>query len=214
VHLEAVYNSRYVAQFINPADTLIFQSFRDPDQLLAFDENGANEYLKGITPTYYGRLHLHTIDYLKLSKNFQLIPTFSAGLILSEDSVKTTFIEKNVGGFQQVRVDDTKFLGLNYGEMSLENFGVVGLMLQNVVLNNFFISYGANVLAYHEHVPLFEFDKIDFSNMLNEQVILGYGGEITYKSLIGPISLGVTSNTKDGYVRVYFALGYSFNVSD
>ncbi len=212
--LNGYYNNYYKVKFINSEDSLPFIFRKDPDAPVYFSENSANEYLNSVTPGLYGTAYVRSTDFIQVNKKLQVIPVFAAGLILGSDSVNTLFNDFVVGGHQQVKMTDTKFIGLNYAERFLENFAIGGLFLQNVILKNFYLQYGANVLFYHDYVPIDQPSDFDLNKVWNEQTILGYGGELTYKSFIGPISLGVTGNTNDGYVRFYFALGYSFNYSD
>ena len=99
-------------------------------------------------------------------------------------------------------------------ELEPDNYGIAGLFLQHVILRNFYLQYGANLLGYYDHVPLSDLKQFDVDRLVNDQLLLGYGGKLTYKSFIGPISVGVHNNTLDGYVRYYFALGFSFNYQD
>ena len=214
VLLDAYYKSDYNAKYVDENDTLYFDFSKDPNSPAYFSESQANDYLDNVTPELYGSVYLRSIDYLNISDNFQMIPVFTLGLIGSIDSVNTLFNEFKVGGQQMVKISDTKFAGLHYAEKFLENFATGGFFLQNVILKNFFLKYGANVLIYHDYIPLNDLNEFDADKMLNEQTFLGYGGEITYKSFIGPISFGMSSNTDDGYVRYYVSLGYSFNYSD
>jgi len=135
-------------------------------------------------------------------------------LIGSIDSASTLFNDFIVGGHQQVKFTDTKFMGLHYAEKFLENFATGGLFFQNVLFNNFYLQYGGNALIYVDHIPLGDFVKPGLENTLDFHSMVGYGLEITYKSFIGPISYGMSSNTDDGYVRFYLSIGYSFNYSD
>ena len=203
------YNVRYSDAF----DSLVFTNMDDLFDQVYLTENEANERLKLNTPEYYGTFYVRALKFIHLSDQFQLNPFISGGLILANDSVNMIFDRFNIGGNQQVKITDTRVLGLNYAEYRLENFALAGFMFQNVY-KNFYLKYGANYLVYHEYVPITEPQNVDFENMIKNQSVLGYGVELTYKSFIGPITLGASSNVDDGYLRLYFALGYSFNYSD
>lgn len=209
----AYVHNEYKVRYADAIDSIIFNYNNDLDEQLYLTENEANERLKLNTPEYYGTFYLRALKFIHLNDYFQLNPFLTAGLTIANDSVNTIFDRFHVGGNQQVKITDTRVLGLNYAEYRLENFALAGLMIQNVY-KNFYLKYGANYLVYHDYVPVSEPQNVDFENMINNQSVLGYGVELTYKSFIGPITLGASSNIDDGYLRLYFALGYSFNYSD
>ena len=44
--------------------------------------------------------------------------------------------------------------------------------------------------------------------------MFGFGAEATLKSFLGPISAGISRNSRDGYFRYYLSIGFSFNYTD
>lgn len=166
-----------------------------------------------LTPNYYGMAQFGFTRFYKLSDNFQVVPEVSVGVTLSVDSTGL-FEGYKIGGHQRVRQSDIRFFGLNYAEYNYENFADIGLFFQNIILKNIYLKYGANFLLPYEYVPLDNLDEFSFNTMIDKNSVLGYGAELTYKSFLGPISLGASRNTRDSYFRYYFAVGFSFNYSD
>jgi len=119
-----------------------------------------------------------------------------------------------MGGNQRVKYTDKRFVGLNYAEVDYSNYALIGLFLQNVLFHKLYLKYGANFLLPYDHIPINQLDQFDFNKLIDENSILGYGIELTYKSFLGPISLGASRNSRDSYFRYYFAVGFSFNYSD
>jgi len=148
-----------------------------------------------------------------LHKRFQIVPFLSAGATLATDSV-ALFQNYRIGGNQRVKYLDKRFIGLNYSEVDYENFALLGLFFQNVLFKSLYVKYGANLLLPYEHVPLNDLDRFSFDTLIDDNSMIGYGLELTYKSFLGPLSLGVSRNSRDSHFRYYFAIGFSFNYSD
>jgi len=83
-----------------------------------------------------------------------------------------------------------------------------------VLFGNLYLNYGGNLLLHHQHVPIDNINSFDFKEFFNENSVIGYGVQLTYKSPIGPVSGGISRNTRDSYFRYYLAIGFSFNYSD
>jgi NTE family protein len=166
-----------------------------------------------LTPDVYGVLHGNYRKFVKIGNSLQFVPLVSFGLTLSAAD-NAIFYTLKLGGFQQVKISDKPFIGLNYGEQDYENFLNTGLLFQNIILKSLYLKYGANFLLPYEHVPINDLGQFNSSTLFNENSMLGYGAEITYKSFLGPVSLGISRNTRDSYFRFYFAVGFSFNHMD
>ena len=167
-----------------------------------------------LTPDFFATIQFHYSRLIPLAKNFQLHPLISVGATFSTEDQNSIFNNFIVGGLQRVDFDDITFLGLNYREITAPNVGVLGVQFQNILFKNFFLRYGVNGLLFHEHVPLNQLEKFDFPDMVENNSIIGYGINIRYKSLIGPITFGLSYNNRDPNPRYYFAVGFSFNYSD
>ena len=172
-----------------------------------------NLIVKPATPGIYGMVQLDFTRYYNINKKFQIVPKLGAGFTLAIDS-SAIFQSYRIGGNQRIRYDDTRFLGLNYAELNPENYALGGLFLQHVLFSNIYLQYGANVLVPYEYVSLDNLESISGEKLFKDNTVLGYGAEVTYKSFVGPISFGISRNSRDSYFRYYFAVGFSFNYSD
>ena len=113
-----------------------------------------------------------------------------------------------------VTIFDTQMLGLNYSELVKPNFGKISVILQNVILKNIYLRYGAQLLSYYPYIPIDNLSLFSFNDMVNNYSLIGYGFQIRYKSIIGPISFGMSGNTSDKYIRYYLQIGFSMNFND
>jgi len=176
-----------------------------------FTEQEFNDYLVSpLIPDVYGKFMFNYCEYIQIKPNFQIIPSASAGFIMSSVD-EGLFDNFKIGGSQMVNVDDVPFFGLNYSEIEDENFLLGGFYLQNIFFRNIFLKYGINYMLHHQYFPINDLSQI---NMQNENSLFGYGVKLTYKSLLGPVSFGMSSNTKDNVLRWYIGIGYSFNYKD
>lgn len=208
------FNNRYYMNYQNSDDTLYFDNtsyFDVTENSRGFTEPQFNDIIvTPLTPKSYGKLQLKYQEYIKMKPKFQLIPQASIGLTVSTVDFGL-FDNFKIGGSQMVHCDDVPLYGLNYSELGAENFIVGGLSFQNVLFRNIFLKYGANFLLHHQYVPIDNLDRISFGN---ENALFGYGMKVTYKSLLGPVSVGLSSNTKDNYLRWYVGMGFSLNYKD
>lgn len=187
----------------------------DVDSINGITEQEANDLIiDPVTPDIYATAMFKYYQFFSVTPKFQIVPVVSAGVTISLDSTGTIFNDFRIGGSQQVKITDIRFMGLNFAEVQNQNFLIGGLYLQNVLFGNLYLKYGANILFQHEHVPLNDLDEFDFNDFFVENSILGYGAKLTYKSPIGPLSGGISRNSKDGEFRFYLAVGFSFNYSD
>ena len=200
---ETFLKSKYNAKFENGIDTIFGLTEQEINDLV----------LKPLTPDFYGRIQVRYYEVIPIAPEFQIIPLISAGATLSLDS-SVMFDDYRIGGNQLVKITDNRFIGLNFAEIRDQNFLKAGLFLQNVLFGNLFLKYGANLLLHHQHVALDNINSFDFKEFFNENSVLGYGVQLTYKSPLGPISGGISRNTRDSYFRYYLGIGFSFNYSD
>ena len=113
-----------------------------------------------------------------------------------------------------VNIFDTRAIGLNYAELVQPNFLKLGLVFQNVLWKNLYVQYGVDLLSYYPYVPIDQLSLYNFNDMINKYSMIGYGFQLRYKSIIGPISFGMSSNSRDYTIRYYFQLGFSMNYND
>ena len=110
-----------------------------------------------------------------------------------------------------VRFIDNRFWGLNYAEIAAQNFGKLGMELQVIPMKKLFLRGGINWLGYSDQIPIEEvFGKDTFT----QNTLLGYGADISYQSILGPITLGLGSNSADKKLRTYLSIGFSLNYQD
>lgn len=167
-----------------------------------------------LTPEGYGKVYFNYNTFIHFFDDFQMVPGVAFGSILSSGSTDNLFSNFNVGGSQMVNVFDTQMRGLNYAELVQPNILKFNLNFQNVLWKNLFVQYGANFLAYYTHIPLDDLQVYSFDKMMDDYSMIGYGFEIRYRSIIGPISFGMSGNTRDSYARYYIQLGFSMNYND
>ncbi|OQX81711.1 MAG: hypothetical protein B6D61_00355 [Bacteroidetes bacterium 4484_249] len=201
---ETFLKSKYDAKFENDIDTLNG----------GLTEQEINDLiLKPLTPNIYGKIQVRYYEVIPIAPKFQIIPGISAGVTLSLDSA-ASFDDYRIGGNQLVKITDNRFMGLNFAEVRDQNFLKAGLFFQNVLFGNLFLKYGANLLLHHQYVALDRIDSFNFKEFFDENSVFGYGAQLTYKSPLGPISGGISRNTRDSYFRYYLAIGFSFNYTD
>lgn len=175
---------------------------------------GIDSLVTELTPEYYGQVYFSHRAFYHFLNQFQMIAGISFGATISTEGANTIFNEFNIGGNQMVNIFDTQMLGLHYAELVEPNFMKLSLLLQNVIMKNIFIIYGPQLLAYYPYVPIDNLDLYNFEDMIDNYTMIGYGFQIRYKSVIGPISFGMSGNTRDNYIRYYFQLGFSMNYTD
>lgn len=209
------FDSDYSIRYEKGVDTVYIPiDIEDGTIDLPITESQFNEIIVDpLIPNVYGTLQMNYSHFIPLSSNFQVIPAVHAGLTLATDSAGL-FNTFRIGGYQRVRYTDVPLLGLNYSEVDYPNFALVGLHFQNVLFKNLFFRYGGDLLLPYTYIPLDQLSDFDLDILLNENSIFGYGIEATMKTFIGPISLGISKNTRDRYFRYYFSVGFSFNYSD
>ncbi len=171
-----------------------------------------DEFVKEITPNPYLTVLGRYTKLFPLGIKWQFIPEIAGALVISSEGEEKIFNQNFVGGYQNIRFTDARFRGLNYAEVQTSNYLKVGADFQFIPFNKIYVRAGANVLGYSEHLPLD--DPNFFNQVLQEGHYLGYGADISYQSILGPISAGLGSNSKDQKLRAYFSLGFSFNYSD
>jgi NTE family protein len=101
---------------------------------------------------------------------------------------------------------------LNYAEVQTPNFIKVGADFQFIPIKKIYLRGGANVLGYSRQYPINETDFPD--NIFRDETYFGYGADVSYNSILGPITVGISSNSSDKKLRTYFSIGLSFNYSD
>lgn len=165
-----------------------------------------------LVPNSHATLTGRYSKFLPFSPKLQFKPSGAFGLTLSNDDGGKSYREFFVGGYQIIRFIDTNFWGLNYGEVQTPNFAKVGADLQFIPFKKLYLRAGANYLGFSDHIPLKE--VLNDGEFLNQETYLGFGADVSYNSLLGPITLGMGTNTSDKKLRSYVSIGLSFNYAD
>ena len=212
LYAKYIYNNKYKVSFAEGVDSIRFDIDETPIYITPpeFDEI-VDEFL---TPTGYGQVYFMHRAIYHLSNKFQLLPAIALGTTISTGDLSNVFNEFNIGGNQMVNVFDTRATGLNYAEIVQPNFLKLALKFQNVSWKNLYFQYGVDLLAYYPYVPIDQLSLYNFNDMIDKYSLIGYGFQLRYKSIIGPISFGMSSNSRDSSIRYYFQIGFSMNYND
>ncbi|WP_230981263.1 patatin-like phospholipase family protein [Echinicola salinicaeni] len=208
--LETKFNlyNHYKIKLDNGIDTLTLDLDGEP---IKIPKELLDQVIDDITPSSYLSLYFSHIRYSALHPKFQLISNIATGITISDESRQKSFNEFQVGGFQKVEFNDTRAWGYNYAEVDSPNFFTLGVSPQYTPVKNLYIRTGLSIIGLHQHIPINEM-KID--SIFHEEFLFGYGIDASLNSFLGPITVGISSNTNDDKLRAYFSLGYSFNYSD
>jgi len=179
---------------------------------LPVSEEFFESYINGLAPNSYLSVYAKYSKFVRFGSKFQFHPDVAMALTLSSDGSSKMFTDYFVGGYQNIRFNDTQFWGLNYGEIRSPNFIKLGAEFQYIPFNKIYVRAGANILGYSEQIPFSDPDL--FKKIYQSDRYLGYGLDISYQSILGPISVGIGGNDRDKMLRSYFAMGFSFNYSD
>ncbi|WP_229239615.1 patatin-like phospholipase family protein [Echinicola soli] len=204
--------SKYRVKLKNGVDTLTFDAGNGDIYKVPKDEFA--ETLDEVTPNGFMTLYFNYLKYFPFNERFQLMPTVAFGLTLSDQKGGHTFSEFSLGGYQRVEMNDTQAWGLNYRELIADNFMKLGFNVQFVPSGNLFFRAGTNLIGHNFHTPISDIDEFDIDGFFTDRLIWGYGIDVTLDSFLGPITGGLSSNTKDGVIRPYLSIGFSFNYSD
>jgi NTE family protein len=210
-----VFKAAYSATPKQGVDTIYIKvNFNNEVLRIPVSKEELPQLVNELEPSFFTQFYANFKTFKTFSPSFQMIPNFAAGLVISDQSAGKSYDEFGIGGVQRINLLNTRVYGLNYNELYKPNFGLVGLTFQNVLWKNLFIQYGASALAYYDYVPINDLASIDWQSLFDNNTMIGYGFVVRYKSIIGPISAGVSRNTQDPYFRYYFQIGYSFGYSD
>lgn len=206
--------SNYYMQFSDGVDYIDFPiNGSDTNNLIPISQDDLNElWLKPLTPETYGLLQFGYKEYFQVLNNFQIYPAFDLGLTFAKD--EAFYQDFRLGGTQRLRSSDVTFMGLNFAEKNYSNFLLGGIYFQNIFWNSVYLNYGVNMLLPYDFVSIDNLESFDFEKMIEDYSMIGYGSRITYKSFFGPITGGLSWNSRDAHLRYYLSIGLSFNYSD
>lgn len=120
-----------------------------------------------------------------------------------EDTVPYLFLNQkyNIGGSEyNYDLLNPEFNGLRQKELPMTSVAKAGLSLQYRIMKRLYLT------------PSFSYGKIsdEFSPFNSSYEMFGYGLNLGYESLIGPISINVSRNNQLDFSRIYFSIGFKF----
>ena len=185
--------------------------------LLQSEDEGLQEFIdevvKDLSPGFYSQVFVQAHSFRQLGEKTQIQPFGALGFTLASADTGLFIRPFLMGGYQRRFIEDIRAYGLNYAEINEFNVGLLGVQLQHVVKDNIFIRAGGNAYSYYPFLAISKFNNFNWDDF-EQNLGLGYGMELRIRTRLGPISGGLSTNTNDGYLRYYFALGFSFNYSD
>jgi|GEM_PF-76865 len=192
-------------------------SFNVDDSKVSLPVENFKRLISELVPNPHATLTGRYSKFLLFTSKFQVRPNGAFGLTLSNEvedefSLPKSYREFYVGGYQIIRFIDSNFWGLNYGEVLTPNFAKIGADLQFIPIKKLYVRAGANFLGFSDHIPIR--DMLSDREFLNQETYLGFGADVSYNSLLGPITLGMGTNTTDKKLRTYVSIGLSFNYAD
>ena len=140
---------------------------------------------------YYGSLYSGKYSH-SIGKNLAFNFGIAAGTI-NGDSIPLNKFIKLGGGIDNIDKREFNFTGYNYQEKIVDKFLLFKLGVQYELYNNLYLTGNFNVGT---------FDEVRNSNIkMWDDYIRGYEIGLGYDSLIGPITLGISTNSdKKNYI--------------
>jgi NTE family protein len=193
------------------------------DLLYPFEGSQVNMYINGIynpikdlkfltdtietetTLQSFGKLYLDFENYKPLGTNISLNSGLSLGFSTNEFIASDYFW---VGGLKDnLRRNQIPFIGYRPGEVVASNFAHVKLGLIYRLNRNLRMEILGNTLVPSDS---FEALKEYILDLKGENFHFGYGGGLTYKTPLGPVSAFLAGNNKDSRLRFYINMGFTF----
>ncbi len=173
-----------------------------------------NDLIQELSPQSYLDLLWSYRSYQYLNEHWQLVPYGGLGLSLGDAQRNSVVQGFRLGGMQRVFRRDIRVLGLQLAEEIVPNFALAGLQAQ-YLWQDLFLRFGANILATNSFLGFSDWEPFLFQGQDDDfEFLLGMGVEATYRTFIGPISAGISTNQRDWQPRYYVGIGFSFNYSD
>ncbi|MBN1158832.1 MAG: patatin-like phospholipase family protein [Bacteroidales bacterium] len=153
----------------------------------------------------FGKLQFDFENYRALRKKLIFNTGLSFGL--SDDEILTSDYFFVGGHKNNLRRNHISFAGYDLGEFVASNFIKAKFGINYRLFNNFQFELLFNALMgsdrFEDLIQSFLSFDMKFLN-------LGYGGGITYNTPLGPVNLFMAGNNKDGKIRWYFNMGFTF----
>ncbi|MEZ4921114.1 MAG: patatin-like phospholipase family protein [Saprospiraceae bacterium] len=167
--------------------------YRDGEQI------GTLESL-GLIPSGYGRFTLDLRSYHPINKKATLESHFQTGLLMNyRDNQFNQFV---IGGLVSQFRNQISFAGLFEGTVKTNSTAALKLGLRQQIAGAFYLSLGANALAYNFVDRGTTFQK--------PQWLTGYLTTLSYDSFLGVFDASLMYNDQTEKFGVYFNLGFPF----
>jgi outer membrane translocation and assembly module TamA len=155
--------------------------------------------------TSFGKLYMNFENFSLIGRKFSLNSGLSLGLS-TDDFIASDYFY--VGGHDyNIRRNQIPFIGYRVGEVVATNFLDFKLGLNYRLYRNIQLEILSNMLIGSDN-----FNDLA-SSIINpnmNDLHIGYGGGLTYKTPLGPIKVFLAGNNQDARLRFYFNIGFTF----
>jgi outer membrane translocation and assembly module TamA len=153
----------------------------------------------------FGKLYINFGTYKLIGKRTSLHTGITLGLS------KDAFIAADyffAGGYKDnMRLNQVPFAGYKPWEVVASNIAMVKLGLNYQLNRNLRIQTLGNVMLTSDTV---ESLSENILNLDNENLHIGYGIGLLYKTPIGPVNAFLSGNNMDSHLRFYLNMGFTF----
>jgi NTE family protein len=153
----------------------------------------------------FGKVYINFGTYTLVGQKTSLHTGISLGLS------KDAFIASDyffIGGFKDnLRLNQIPFAGYKSGEVVASNIVQLKLGLNYQLTRNLRIQTLGNVLMTSGTVKSLSESIV---NLDTDNVHVGYGAGLLYKTPLGPVNVFLSGNNKDSHLRFYINMGFTF----
>lgn len=153
----------------------------------------------------FAKLYINFGTYQLIAPRMSLLTGISLGLS------KDAFIASDyffIGGFKDnLRRNQIPFAGYKSGEVVASNIVQIKLGLNYQLTRNLRIQTLGNVLLTSGTVKSLSENLI---NLDTDNLHVGYGAGLLYKTPLGPVNIFLSGNNKDSRLRFYINMGFTF----
>jgi NTE family protein len=153
----------------------------------------------------FGKLYINFGTYKLFGQKTSLHTGISLGLS------KDAFIASDyffIGGFKDnLRRNQIPFAGYKSGEVVASNIVQIKLGLNYQLTRNLRIQTLGNVLMTSGSVKSLSESIVNFDT---DNLHVGYGAGLLYKTPIGPVNIFLSGNNMDSHLRFYINMGFTF----
>jgi NTE family protein len=153
----------------------------------------------------FGKLYMNFENYSPVANNVSINTGLSLGVSTNKFIASDYFW---AGGLKNnLRRNQIPFIGYKPGEVVASNFIQVKLGMIYRMNRNFRLELLGNGLVASD-----DFETLtDYILDLNKDYLhIGFGGGVTYKTPLGPVSILLAGNSHDARLRFYVNMGFTF----